>query len=326
MAKLLIALAALVAPAAGYIAPAAPGRSSYALQAKAAESIEGAQAPLGAWDPLCGAAWEYTRRQRHRMKEAGTDRSRPESDVGQMPRNGARRELGSSREGWRSFGDAASTRVEAGPARIRGGSSRGKALAPSRRNLADTTEFGPTLEWYRAAELKHGRVAMAAFVGFIVTANGFTWPGSIAPGVTWKSCVGATPLDTWDNLPMYGKYQIIAWVGLMVICTEMQKPHYLAPGGKLGECYFDPVAEKYSLWDPLATMKSWDADKRARGRLVELQNGRAAMFGVIGFVMGYKYEGTVPALNFLPKYAGELPGAPFAADWHVSETASAWAW
>ena len=85
-------------------------------------------------------------------------------------------------------------------------------------NLADTTEFGPTLEWYRAAELKHCRVAMAAFVGFIVGGTGITWPGNIAPGVTWKSCLGATPMDTWDNLPMYGKYQIIAWVGLMEIC------------------------------------------------------------------------------------------------------------
>jgi len=193
-------------------------------------------------------------------------------------------------------------------------------------NLADTGEFGPTLEWYRAAELKHGRVAMAAFVGFIVTANGITWPGNIAPGVSFKSLVGATPLDTWDNLPMYGKYQIIAWVGLMEICTEMQQPHYLTPGGKLGEVMFDPVAEKYSLWDPLKTMKSWDDAKRARGRLVELQNGRAAMAGVIGFVMAYKYDGTVPALNFLPDYTGELPAAPFAANWHISETASAWAW
>ena len=85
-------------------------------------------------------------------------------------------------------------------------------------NLADTTPFGPTLEWYRAAELKHCRVAMAAFVGFIVGGTGITWPGNIAPGVTWKSCLGATPMDTWDNLPMYGKYQIIAWVGLMEIC------------------------------------------------------------------------------------------------------------
>ena len=76
-----------------------------------------------------------------------------------------------------------------------------------------------TLLWFRAAEIKHCRVAMAAFVGFIVGGTGITWPGNIAPGVTWKSCLGATPMDTWDNLPMYGKYQIIAWVGLMEICA-----------------------------------------------------------------------------------------------------------
>ena len=101
-------------------------------------------------------------------------------------------------------------------------------------NLADTTEFGPTLEWYRAAELKHCRVAMAAFVGFIVGGTGITWPGNIAPGVTWKSCLGATPMDTWDNLPMYGKYQILAWVGLMEVCGEMERPHYMT-GGKGGK-------------------------------------------------------------------------------------------
>ncbi len=191
-------------------------------------------------------------------------------------------------------------------------------------NLADTTPFGPTLEWYRAAELKHCRVAMAAFVGFIVGGTGITWPGNIAPGVTWKSCLGATPMDTWDNLPMYGKYQIIAWVGLMEICGEMERPHYMT-GGKGGTVFFDPPAKKYSLWDPINSMKNWDDAKRKRGRLVELQNGRAAMFGVIGFVMAYKYPGTIPALKFFPHYEGELPGAPFAGDWHISETASQWA-
>ena len=50
------------------------------------------------------------------------------------------------------------------------------------------------------------------------------------------------------------------------------------------------------------------------------------MFGVIGFVMAYKYPGTIPALKFFPHYEGELPGAPFAGDWHISETASQWAW
>merc|ERR1719443_633216 len=53
-------------------------------------------------------------------------------------------------------------------------------------NLADTTEFGPTLEWYRAAELKHCRVAMAAFVGF-------WWPARARRGraTSRRACPGS---------------------------------------------------------------------------------------------------------------------------------------
>ena len=80
---------------------------------------------------------------------------------------------------------------------------------------------------------RHGRVAMAAFVGFCAQSAGLVLPGDVAIGTSFKSCVGATPLDTWDKLPMYGQYQIIAWVGLMEILTEMKKPHYLM-GGKAG--------------------------------------------------------------------------------------------
>ena len=174
-----------------------------------------------------------------------------------------------------------------------------------------------TIAWYRQAEIKHGRVAMAAFVGMVLQANGWVFPGNIAPGVTFKSCVGATPLDTWDNVPLYGKYQIIAWVGLMELCTEIQKPHYLM-GGKVGEVNFDPVAKTYSLWDPIGSMKKWDDATKARGRLVELQNGRAAMFGVAGLVSAWKTDGSVPLLNFFPDYTGGLPTEPFAANWHLS--------
>ena len=57
------------------------------------------------------------------------------------------------------------------------------------------------LQWYREAELKHGRVAMAAFVGFLVNYQGITFPADLTmSGEKFSSLGTGNPLLAWDNI------------------------------------------------------------------------------------------------------------------------------
>merc|ERR1719434_197921 len=53
------------------------------------------------------------------------------------------------------------------------------------------------LMWFRHAELKHGRAAMLACVGYITGAAGITFPGSIANGVSFASVNADGPFSAW---------------------------------------------------------------------------------------------------------------------------------
>jgi len=147
-----------------------------------------------------------------------------------------------------------------------------------------------TLAWYRAAELKHSRVAMAAVTGWAWTASGGPlFPGylSIEQGITFES-LGRDGYAAWDAVPDSGKLQIIGVVGILDLLGEAAvKPHYMM-GGTPGKI---PL-----IWDPLGFTKKLSPETLARKRTAELKNGRLAMIGVMSLVSAHFYPGSVPLL------------------------------
>jgi len=196
-------------------------------------------------------------------------------------------------------------------------------------NLVDYDQFSAGQEasigFLRQAEIKHGRVAMAAFVGYIVQSNGIHFPWALTTsGVTYADISAAgSPPDQWDALPTASKVQILCCFGILEICSESKyileqdgKAHYMS-GGKPGAFpsikKVMPHPVPFDLFDPFGLSKNASEEKKAKGLVVEINNGRLAMLGIMGFLAAQKVPGSVPALTgVVPPYSGEVM-APFAA-------------
>jgi len=159
------------------------------------------------------------------------------------------------------------------------------------------------LMWFRAAELKHGRCAMLATVGYLTGAAGITFPGDIANGVSFASCNANGVFNAWSLVPEAGKLQILFVILMLETAQESKKPHYMRGGvpGKLDQLPYDGIqgiwAPKIKFWDPLGFMGALTEEQKAKKRKAELKNGRLAMIGIISFLVGHNLPGAVPALN-----------------------------
>lgn len=174
-----------------------------------------------------------------------------------------------------------------------------------------------TIGWLRHAEIKHGRVAMAAFVGYVVQSN-FVFPWALNTYGGKMPGTDLSPPEQWDAIGMAAQVQIIGFVGFLEWYSELSDngngPHY-TKGGKPGQYpTFDNIPHDvpFNLYDPFKFSKDRSEEAKARGLNVEINNGRLAMIGIMGFLAEQAVPGSVPILSGLVKpYAGEVM-APFA--------------
>eukprot|EP00519_Triparma_laevis_P015192 CAMPEP_0182491624 /NCGR_PEP_ID=MMETSP1321-20130603/978_1 /TAXON_ID=91990 /ORGANISM="Bolidomonas sp., Strain RCC1657" /LENGTH=240 /DNA_ID=CAMNT_0024693911 /DNA_START=21 /DNA_END=743 /DNA_ORIENTATION=+ len=153
-----------------------------------------------------------------------------------------------------------------------------------------------TLAWFRHAEVKHGRVAMAAFTGWAAVGAGLHLPGDLTRSGLHFADIPKAGLAAWDAVPGIGKVQMLIFAGLVEFHDEIfqakgfqgkESKHYLR-GGTPGR---NAVP---GLYDPFGLSSRRSEKELARGRAVEIKNGRLAMIGFMGLYAAAMIDGSVP--------------------------------
>ena len=119
----------------------------------------------------------------------------------------------------------------------------------------------------RAVERKHGRVAMAAVVGSIIHHNDIEFDGYLSPSQNLKFADVPNGVDGIRSIPTAGLLQILFFFALVELAW-MPASKY---DGDYGVGWFGDAIE--------------DPEEKARKLNAEINNGRAAMMGILGIMV-----------------------------------------
>ena len=135
----------------------------------------------------------------------------------------------------------------------------------------------------RYVEVKHGRISQLAFLGNIITRAGYHLPGDID--------YSGTSFDSIPNgwaavgaIPQAGLLQIVAFVGFLELFVMKDITGGEFPGD------FRNGALDFG-WD------TFDEETKLVKRGVELNQGRAAMMGILGLMVHEQLGGVLPVVG-----------------------------
>eukprot|EP00596_Hydrurales_sp_CCMP1899_P007345 CAMPEP_0119033690 /NCGR_PEP_ID=MMETSP1177-20130426/747_1 /TAXON_ID=2985 /ORGANISM="Ochromonas sp, Strain CCMP1899" /LENGTH=197 /DNA_ID=CAMNT_0006990629 /DNA_START=117 /DNA_END=710 /DNA_ORIENTATION=+ len=131
----------------------------------------------------------------------------------------------------------------------------------------------------RYVETKHGRIAMLAILGHIVTTKGDRFPGEIAYGIPFASVKSG--LAAFQSIPLAGIAQLFFFIGLL-------------------ELGFDTVQRDIEEGcKKEMTNRGWNEAVQRNKAAIELNNGRAAQMGILGLMVHEKLNNDPYVLNSL---------------------------
>ena len=124
----------------------------------------------------------------------------------------------------------------------------------------------------RYVEIKHGRVAMLAVVGYLLTEGGVRFGGDIASDGTKFTDIPAG-FAALKAMPIEGIYQILGTIAFLEASVMKDATGTNDFPGDFRNGCID------FGWD------SFDAQTKLEKRAIELNNGRAAMMGILGLMV-----------------------------------------
>mmetsp|Transcript_24046 Transcript_24046/g.32869 ORF Transcript_24046/g.32869 Transcript_24046/m.32869 type:complete len:258 (-) Transcript_24046:51-824(-) len=175
----------------------------------------------------------------------------------------------------------------------------GKKIPPLAYAIADAGTPA-TMDFFRAAELKHGRIAMVGFMGWVAHFQHITFPGylSASAGITFADMDKLNPIQAFfESTPLNGLGQIFFF------CAVLEWYEMTHQDGKWfgNNVLSGNVRPNINKWDILGFTEDKDENDPVlmRAKLQELKNGRLAMMGTLGCCAAASIPGSVPFLTNL---------------------------